>query len=162
MRNIVLFRKARVTETILLTDLTVRSKAYWGYSEHFMEACANELVVPKETLENPSFSYMIVESKAEVVGYYGLEPASDTEIELSALFVEPKFIGKGLGKVLLIHAMNAAIELGGKELTLQSDPNAEGFYLANGGVLTGKRESQSFPGRYLPTFSISLQGDTHA
>ena len=81
---------------------------------------------------------MVAESDDELIGYYGWEPVSETEIELSALFIEPRGIGKGLGKVLLLHAMSAAIELGGKELILQSDPNAEGFYLANGGVLTGR------------------------
>jgi len=156
-RNIVRIRKAKTAEASLLTDLTVRSKAHWGYSKHFMEACRDELVLSKEKLKNPSNIYMVAESDNELIGYYGLEPVSETEIELSALFIEPRIIGKGLGKALLFHAMSAAIELGGKELTLQSDPNAEGFYLANGGVPTGRRESLSFPGRYLPTFSIPLQ-----
>lgn len=162
MRDIVLFRKARVTEASLLTSLTVRSKAYWGYSEDFMEACADELVVPMENLQSQNHSYIVVESNDELIGYYGLEPVSATKIELSALFIEPKFIGRGLGKAILTHAMKSAFELGGKELTFESDPNAEGFYLANGAIITGKKESLSFSGRYLPTFSIMLQSGTDA
>jgi len=152
----VLIRKAKVREASSLTKLTVNSKAYWGYSEKFMAACIDDLVLPKEKLENPNFSYMVAEVNGELLGYYGLEPLSKVEIELSALFVESTHIGVGIGKALLAHAMNAAIDMGGTYLVLQSDPNAEGFYIANGWLLTGKRESLCFPGRYLPTFSISL------
>jgi N-acetylglutamate synthase-like GNAT family acetyltransferase len=126
-----------------------------------MEACIDELVVEKEKLENLNYVYMVAESDGELVGYYGLEPVSNSEVELSALFIDPKHIGEGLGKTLLEHAICAAREIGYKKLTLQSDPNAEGFYLHNGGVLTGKRESLSFPGRYLPTFCISFAEHKH-
>jgi N-acetylglutamate synthase-like GNAT family acetyltransferase len=153
----VLIRKADISEAELLTDLTVRSKAYWGYSKEFMIECNSELVLPKEKLGNQKYRYMVASSNDELIGYYGLEPITEIEVELSALFLEPRFIGKGLGKLLLLHAMNVASKMGGKKLTLQSDPNAEGFYLANSGILTGKKESLSFPGRYLPTFSIPLQ-----
>jgi len=152
-----LIRKAKATEANSLTELTVNSKAYWGYSEKFMAACIDELVVPKEKLENPNFCYMVAEVNNKLLGYYGLEPLSKVEIELSALFVESSNIGSGIGKALLAHAMNVALDMGGIDLVLQSDPNAEGFYIANGWLLTGKRESLSFPGRYLPTFSISLR-----
>ncbi len=153
-----LIRKAKVTEASVLTELTMRSKAYWGYSKQFMSVCIDELVVKKEKLENPVFSYMVVEANGGIVGYYGLEPLSETKTELAALFVEPAHIGTGIGKILLLHAMKVAHKTGVTELTFLADPNAAGFYIANGGVLTGKCESSSFPGRYLPTFSIPLHG----
>ena len=52
--------------------------------------------------------------------------------------------------------MNYAAGLGGSTLTIQGDPNAEKFYLAAGARHSGTRESASIPGRFLPTFSISL------
>ncbi len=161
-RDILLLRKAKATEAGLLTELTVNSKAYWGYSEEFMAACIDELVVPKEKLENPNFCYMVAEVNGELLGYYGLEPLSKVKIELSALFVKSTNIGSGIGKALLAHAMNVALDMGGTNLVLQSDPNAEGFYIANGWLLTGKQESLSFPGRYLPTFSMSLSEGMNA
>jgi hypothetical protein len=46
--------------------------------------------------------------------------------------------------------------MGAKQLIVQSDPYAEHFYVAAGGVVTGTRESASIPGRYLPTLAIEL------
>ncbi len=54
------------------------------------------------------------------------------------------------------HAKNTVKERGGRTLIIQGDPNAEQFYRAAGCNLTGKRESYSIPGRFLPVFTIDL------
>jgi GNAT superfamily N-acetyltransferase len=94
-----------------------------------------------------------------IVGFYALVRQSRTEYELDALFVEPAFIGKGFGRLLVEHAKSVASTMGGTKLIIQGDPNAERFYLAMGGVLTGRKESGSIPGRFLPTFSVDLTGN---
>ena len=80
-------------------------------------------------------------------------------MELEALFVEPRCIGQGFGRLLVEHAKSVALDMGASQLIIQGDPNAEGFYLAAGGVLTGTMESGSIPGRLLPTFVINLSED---
>jgi hypothetical protein len=60
------------------------------------------------------------------------------------------------------HAKKRVVELCGHVLTIQSDPNAERFYRAAGGVFTGTRESGSIRGRYLPVFEILLNGENVA
>ena len=97
-----------------------------------------------------------------MVGFYELEGLSGDEIELGALFVDPNHIGTGVGKVLIEKAKNHAVNLGARKLNIQGDPNAEKFYRAAGGIPTGSKESESIPGRLLPTFQISLSSENVA
>jgi GNAT superfamily N-acetyltransferase len=91
-----------------------------------------------------------------MVGFYAIECQSSEEAELEALFVEPEFIGRGIGRMLIEHAKQKTAALGIARLIIQGDPNATDFYEAAGGVYTGQRESTSIPGRFLPIFTISL------
>jgi Acetyltransferase (GNAT) family. len=100
--------------------------------------------------------FFVLETAQRVVGFYALKRLSEAETELEAMFVEPAFIGSGCGRQLMEHAKAVAAALGAKQLIIQSDPYAERFYAAAGGVVTGTRESASIPGRYLPTLAIDL------
>ena len=149
-------RTARADEAKLLGDLALRSKAHWGYSPEFIEACRNELSYSEDEVQSEHMRFFVLVSASAVIGFYALTRQSRTEIELEALFVEPAFIGKGFGRLLVEHAKLVAANLGATKLIIQGDPNAEHFYLAAGGVLTGTRESDSIPGRFLPTFVVEL------
>ncbi len=154
MRSSTYIRPANMEEADALSRLAFRSKAYWGYSSTFMESCRDELSVPKENLGSKSFIYMVAERDGTIVGYYGLERLSDSVWELEALFVEPLYIGSGIGRLLMDHAKVSATEAGIEKIMVQGDPNAESFYRAAGGKPVGWRESKSIPGRYLPLFTI--------
>ncbi len=65
------------------------SKASWGYSVDFMEACREELTVHPNRLESASFSYWVAETLSGILGFYALEKQSSTVFELEALFVAP-------------------------------------------------------------------------
>lgn len=156
-----LIRPARDGEARLLSELALRSKGHWGYSPEFLEACREELSYSEEQLLSERMRCFVLERAQRVIGFYALLRQAGTEIELEALFVDPEFIGQGLGRLLIEHAKSSAAAMGGTKLTIQGDPNAERFYVAMGGVLTGRRESDSIPGRFLPTFSVVL-ADDHA
>jgi GNAT superfamily N-acetyltransferase len=149
-------RPARVDEAQLLSDLALRSKAHWDYSPEFIESCRAELSYSEEQLLAEHMRFFVLESAQRVVGFYALKRLSRTQIELEAMFVEPAFIGNGFGRLLIEHAKSIASEMGATQLIIQSDPYAEPFYAAAGGVVTGTRESASIPGRYLPTLAIDL------
>ena len=153
---IIKIRNAVVLEATLLSDLAMRSKAYWGYSKEFMEKCRAELSVQPFDIENPTCQYFVGELNDKLAGFYALQRLSKSEFELEALFVEPNHIGIGVGRALLSHAKNQASELGGQVLKIQGDPHAEEFYRAAGGVLTGTQKSASIDGRFLPKFEIKL------
>lgn len=149
-------REANHTEADVLTRLAIRSKAYWGYSQSFMDACVDELTVTDSSLSSTDFHYYIAERGSELLGYYAIEKLSNQEFELEALFVEPDFIGKGVGRELIDHAKNLVRKLGGEKLIIQSDPNAEKFYRAAGGKSNGTRQSASITRRSLPLLTIDL------
>ena len=149
-------RRADPSESELLTELAMRSKACWGYSEEFMEACRAELSVSGTDIVSSRIHYFVAELENSIVGFYALERLSETEFELEALFVEPHQIGKGHGRRLIEHAKEQAREMGAQSMSIQGDPNAAHFYRAAGGVQIGHRESESIPGRYLPEFRIAL------
>lgn len=149
-------RPAAAGEAPFLSDLASRSKAHWGYAPGFIEACRGELTYSAEQILDPQHFFAVAEVAGELVGFYALEARPDAEFELGALFVEPKWIGCGLGRKLLDHARQIAAARGGRVLSIQADPNAVDFYSAAGAVVTGERESGSIPGRLLPTLSMNL------
>lgn len=152
-------REAKSYEAEVLSNLAMRSKAYWGYSQNFLEACSKELLISEEMISSDESHYEVAEDNGIIVGFYALGNISSLDIEVDFLFVEPKNIGTGLGRILMELAKKKAKACGGRTLIIQGDPNAEKFYLAMGAKLTGQRESTSVPGRYLPTFSIDIVGD---
>lgn len=162
MSELLTIRAARADEAELLSALAMRSKAVWGYSAQFMQACRDELTVSREELLSGSREYLVAETQGEVLGFYGLEFLSAGNCELAALFVEPRHIGTGVGRALIIRAKERAAASGAHTLIIQGDPNAVDFYRAAGGEPAGARESGSIPGRFLPLFRISLAGETTA
>lgn len=152
----IVIRIAKEEECSTLSDLAFRSKAFWGYSAEFMEACRAELSISATDIASPDGHYVIAESKSEILGYYALQQLTAEEHELEALFVDPEHIGQGVGRKLIEHAKNHAQQDGARFLLIQGDPNATDFYRAAGGIQVGERESDSIRGRYLPEFRIPL------
>jgi GNAT superfamily N-acetyltransferase len=130
-------------EAAALTDLALRAKAHWGYDEAFMERARPELVVADDDLPRT----LVAERDGAPAGFATLDPRAR---ELVALFVAPEAMGAGVGKALLAAAREAA---GGRELLIESDPNAEPFYLAQGARRVGERVSTS-TGRRLPLLAL--------
>ena len=149
-------REALPQEAVELSNLAMRSKALWGYTAEFMESCREELTVTADRILDHRFDYRVVVVDNEVAGYYALEALSEEEFELEALFVEPARIGRGLGRLLVEHAIENVTSRGGSSLVIQGDPNASEFYAAVGAKQVGDRESESIPGRLLPLFQISI------
>ena len=147
-------REALPSEVEHLSELAFRSKSYWGYSDQFMRACRQELTVDECYIEN-NLTF-VIEAAGNTVGFYSLEHISDSEVELSLLFVDPAFIGKGYGRKLMMHAQEKARHFGYSKMIIQGDPNAERFYRSAGGSVVGTRKSASIPNRELPIFCINL------
>lgn len=150
-------RPARLDDAAELSVLAMRSKACWGYSREFMEACRAELTYDAPYLEQ--HEVYVLESGSRIIGFYSLERLPDSALELGALFVEPGDIGKGYGRLLVEHSLGKAREAGATRIVIQGDPNARGFYLAMGATLAGETESRSIPGRMLPLFHVPVERD---
>lgn len=148
-------RRATPEDAALLSELTFRSKAHWGYSAEFMETARPALTVTPAMIEN-SVAF-VLEDEGRVSGYYVLEKPDGNSIVLESLFIDADAIGTGCGEALLKHALAQAAEGGYCIVNLEADPNAEGFYRRMGAERIGQRES-SIPGRFLPIMRFVLSG----
>jgi N-acetylglutamate synthase-like GNAT family acetyltransferase len=147
-------RAANADDAPILSELSVRSKAHWGYDAAFIESCREDLRISREDV---STSIVRVHDAAgRINGYYQLRP-SGNQMELVSLFVDPQVIGTGIGNQLWLHAVTTARNLGFDELFIQSDPHAEGFYLAMGASRIGTSPSTVDPTRMLPFMRFPLR-----
>ncbi len=147
-------RPARLEEAQLLSELALRSKAHWGYDDAFLDACRPVLMVEASSIES-GWVY-VVEIAECSAGFYSLKPLEDA-IDLDMLFVDPWAIGQGCGARLFAHACAMAQRLGGTRLIVESDPNAEAFYVRMGMARYAERESSVQAGRWLPLLALELQ-----
>jgi len=104
-------RRARPEEGGLLTELTVRSKAYWGYDDSFLESARQALEFQASKFL-PDFHVYILEAQGQPLGFCSLTFVDSDTVELHDLFIEPRHIGKGYGKELWDYAVNLARSLG--------------------------------------------------
>jgi GNAT superfamily N-acetyltransferase len=146
-------RAARVEEAVMLSELALRSKAHWGYSAEFIDACRDELTVHPEQIAAGTVT--VAERDGAVVGMFiiGGEPPLG---EIEDFFVDPEHIGTGLGAVMFAALRASAAEAGFTRLRIDADPNALGFYERQGAVQIGEEPSGSIPGRMLPLLELKL------
>lgn len=147
-------RPAHPSEAKALTELSLRSKAVWGYDAAFLARCRLVMQVKTEAiLAQPHY---VAEQDEEILGFYGFEPA-EGGIGLDYLFVAPEAIGRGIGTALWNHAVATARGLGHRQLIIVADPNALGFYLRMGARSVGAQGSDLEPGRLLPVLRFPLE-----
>lgn len=146
-------RPARPDEAAALSALALRAKAHWGYDAAFLAACRDDLTLTAEEIATDTIRVATIDGQPR--GIYGLRRAGES-VELTDLWVEPTAIGKGLGRALWNDAVAAARAGGARELLVQSDPHAEGFYRAMGAARIGTKPSTVFPGKELPLLRLAL------
>lgn len=136
-----------------LSALCLRSKAWWGYDAAFMALCVDALTLGPEAL-TPG---------ASIAAWDGSAPAGVACVsvegcvaELEKLFVDPPYIGTGLGRRLFDWATEAARAGGANALRILADPGAAPFYERMGAKLVGDEPSDAIPGRMLPRLVVTL------
>jgi predicted N-acetyltransferase YhbS len=81
-------------------------------------------------------------------------------LDLEHLWVLPAWIGTGLGRRLFVRAMRRAHELGARTVTIESDPNAEGFYRKMGARRAGENVYELEGKEHaLPVMVVELAND---
>jgi GNAT superfamily N-acetyltransferase len=148
-------RAARADEAVALTELAMRSKAYWGYDADFLARCRAALEVKTAALS--AQPHVVAERFGRRLGFYGFEKLPDG-VGLDYLFVEPDCVGQGIGRALWLHALAVAARLGHESLTVVADPNAAGFYRRTGAEPASGQASDLEPGRILPVFRAATAG----
>jgi GNAT superfamily N-acetyltransferase len=145
--------KASINDNEILTEITKKSKAYWGYSEEQILKWNDNLTISKDYIENNS-AYKLVNND-KIIGYYSYIAKEEKNVILDNLFVLPEYIGKGFGKYLMADFLNRARNDKFEKITLDSEPNAENFYLKIGFKKIGEFET-SIKNRFMPIMEMSL------
>ena len=149
-------RRARPEEAEALTDLIMRSKAHWGYDPTRLAAWRADHTLDAETIARDAV-YCAEDADAGVVaGVSHFYPITDEEVYLDRLFIEPAWMGRGVGRLLWCHAVEQATAQGAREMSLGADPNARPFYEHMGAVVTGWFESSFEPGTQAPNMRYDL------
>lgn len=137
----------------LLTVITKKSKAFWGYDEQQMERWNDLLTITSDyILKNETYKLLL---ENEIIGYYSLLKIDPQTLKIDNLFISPEFIGKGLGKKLMADVFEKAKLNNYTSVVLDSDPNAEGFY-SHLGFIKIDQVKTSVKNRFLPVMKKTL------
>ena len=122
-----LIRAAGPTDRDRLRELTFESKAHWGYEPDLVRRWADGL-----TFEAGDDRW-VAEADGRVVAWVGLSPPHEGVAILDDLWVDPQWIGRGIGTRLFRVAADRARRLGAARLEWDAEPHALGFYEQLGG-----------------------------
>ena len=145
--------KAKITDNETLTAITKKSKAFWGYSPEQIQEWDKNLTISQDYIKEHNVYKLTVNNL--IIGYYSYFFKDEKEIELDNLFVLPEYIGKGLGKYLVLDFLSRIKDQKAERIILDSEPNAESFYSKMGFVKIGEFET-SIKNRFMPIMEMKL------
>ena len=97
----------------------------------------------------------MAEVEQEVVGWAALIPKGEV-CWLDDLWIDPAFIGAGIGSGLFRHAAARARRLDSERMEWEAEPNAIGFYEKMGGRPVRESEPSEW-GRILQVMGVDLR-----
>jgi GNAT superfamily N-acetyltransferase len=147
-------RRVRPGEADALSRIAIAAKRHWGYPEHWMEIWIPQLTFTPDYFETNE-SWVAVEQDAPIAFYTVQEREGSAWIE--NMWVDPAWIGHGIGKGLFQHAVSCSKAQGHQTLQLEAEPNAVGFYEKMGMTRVGEHHYmlEGRP-RILPLMRLSL------
>ena len=148
-----IIRLAHAGEGERLREIAAASKAHWGYDADFVRAWASSGDFSDDALERDEF--FVAESDERAVAWAALKRKDDALYWLDDLWVEPEWIGRGIGTALFRRVVGRARELGARRLEWQAEPNSVGFYEKVGARCTGELHMTSW-GREVPVMELEL------
>ncbi|MDQ6471372.1 GNAT family N-acetyltransferase [Flavobacterium sp. LHD-80] len=145
--------KANILDNQILTTITKKSKAYWGYSAEQIQKWDKSLTISQDYIRNNN-TFKLIDNNL-ILGYYSYLFENEKTVKLDNLFILPKHIGKGFGKQLLLDFLSRMKEEKIEKIILDSEPNAENFYAKMGFVKIGEFET-SIKNRFMPIMEMKL------
>ena len=147
----VVIRRGSPAEGGRLKEIAVASKGHWGYEPQRVRDWADRGDFDRETLEQ--LALFVAEADGRVIGWASVERRGEVAW-LADLWVEPAWIGKGVGTALFRRAADHARDGGARVLEWEAEPNALGFYEKMGARRL--RDSTSEWGRMLSVMGVGL------
>lgn len=146
-------------EAEALTAIAFAAKRTWKYPESYFEIWKDELTITNGYI-NDNIVF-VAENAKQVVGFYSIVTvvndfmAGNVLVKkgfwLEHLFIEPSFQRKGIGCLLMKHALNYCKENWIDGLKIFVDPHAKGFYEKMGATFIENSPS-SIEGRAIPVY----------
>ena len=151
-----IIRAATGGDADVLTDLAHRAKAHWGYPASWMREWDPQLTIIPGYLE--AHDVWVAERHGTIVGMCALEDLG-RRWSLEHVWVEPSAHGGGIGRALVMRALEEAHRRRPGVVELLADPFASGFYERLGARRVGD-VAAPMPGakdRTLPRFEFDLE-----
>ena len=140
MQNQVIIRPAVVAEREQLEALQWRASLNNPGDRAALLAHPDAIELPTKQIEEGGV--FVAETMGKIAGFAAILPRPDGDSELDALFVEPDFWRRGIGRLLVEHCASAARALGAKSLHVIGNPHAEDFYRNSGFKLLGTQQTR--------------------
>ena len=135
----------------ILRDISIRSKAWWGYEDHLMEQFAASSILPSELSEGCKVVKVCLDGK--IIGWYRYFPQEEF-VELTDFWLSPEYIGKGFGGKMFKDLKDEVAQDGFNSIAFDADPNAAPFYEHMGCRMIGQTLSEW--NRFIPRMKYEL------
>jgi GNAT superfamily N-acetyltransferase len=145
-------RPAEPGDAHALREIFTAAKGSWGYDGALVQEAAADLDFSPEAMRSKEVH--VAEVAGEPVAYVSIVPGPDAW-RLDDLWVDPAWMGRGIGRELFMYASDRARRLGARRLEWESDPNAVGFYKKMGGEYV-RDSPPTIWGRVVPVMGIDL------
>lgn len=156
-QEITIFTQATPDDVEALSQLAIRSKSFWGYPAEWLDEWRPQLTITPALLRE-LIVFVARRSGNDALGFYGLMVDAKWAT-LEHLWVDSCYVRQGVGSALFRHATIEARRRGSGVLQIDSDPNAEAFYVRMGAV---RSTTVSAPvagvDRRLPRLHVHLTG----
>ena len=149
----VFIRLAWPDEGPALSALAMTAKAHWGYDDEFMNRCRDELTVTQGRIGRERVR--VAEVGGKVAGFASMKVLGG-KAEVGDVFVHPKFMGSGIGHLLINDLLQYALRHGISKVLVEADPNAADFYVKQGFRQNSEAPSGSIAGRMLPLMEMNF------
>lgn len=156
-------RRAKASDALFLTSISLGAKRYWNYSEEYVETWHDELTITEQYIEENRV--FVAQKKDTIIGYCSMvevkEECWKNEIFikpgywLEHIFIRPAYIRSGIGSKLIEELTYYCRENNIENLNILSDSNVNGFYDKIGAIYIKDMPSTS-QGREVCLFKLHI------
>jgi len=145
-------RRAIPDESDALSALAHAAKRHWNYPDEWIAHWHDNLTITRDFIRSNEVFVAVMDG--EIGGCCALV-LSEALAELEHMWIDPKQMGKGIGRALFEHVEARAKEAGAPMLELSADPHAEKFYERMGAKRVGDVPADMFgQTRVLPRMRV--------
>jgi GNAT superfamily N-acetyltransferase len=156
-----MIRSATAQDAPVLTRLSHKSKNYWEYPQEYIDIWEDELTITPEYIDE--HQVVVYTPNSRILAFYSLVEleedicVADVELEkgfwLDHLFVDPDWIGRGIGRLLIGHLRSQCMAHSISKVRILADPHSRGFYDKIGCIYKGDQPS-SIANRTTPLYIL--------